>query len=133
MSENLSENSKPKLPRVMGFWDVLLFNIVTVLGPRWIAAAAHNGTSSITLWFLAAFLFFVPTALVIAELSTRFPQEGGLYVWTQEAFGEFAGFMAAWTYWMSNLPYFAAVLYFAAGSLLFAFPRGQHLADSNAY
>src|SRR5207245_2680331 len=43
----------------MGFWDVLLFNIATVLGPRWVAAAAHNGTSSISLWILAALLFFL--------------------------------------------------------------------------
>jgi len=38
-----------QLPKTMGFWDVLLFNIATVLGPRWVAAAAHNGTSSISL------------------------------------------------------------------------------------
>ena len=62
----------------MGFWDVLLFCIATVLGPRWIAAAARNGQSSISLWILAAILFFVPTALVVVELSTRFPEEGGL-------------------------------------------------------
>jgi len=37
----------------MGFWDVLLFNIATVLGLRWIAAAGHNGTSSISLWAIA--------------------------------------------------------------------------------
>jgi glutamate:GABA antiporter len=114
VSETPVENSKPKLPRVMGFWDVLLFNIVTVLGPRWIAAAAHNGTSSITLWFLAAFLFFVPTALVIAELSTRFPQEGGLYAWAKDAFGEFHGFVAGWTYWIYTLFYFPALLFASA-------------------
>ncbi|MGB8540550.1 MAG: APC family permease [Candidatus Acidiferrales bacterium] len=114
MSETPVENSKPKLPRVMGFWDVLLFNIVTVLGPRWIAAAAHNGTSSMSLWFLAAFLFFVPTALVIAELSTRFPQEGGLYAWAKDAFGEFHGFVAGWTYWIYTLFYFPALLFASA-------------------
>ena len=114
MSESPVENSKPKLPRVLGFWDVLLFNIVTVLGPRWIAAAAHNGTSSITLWFLAAFLFFVPTALVIAELSTRFPEEGGLYAWAKDAFGEFHGFVAGWTYWIYTLFYFPALLFASA-------------------
>ena len=114
MSEAASENAKPKLPRVMGFWDVLLFNIVTVLGPRWIAAAAHNGTSSISLWFLAALLFFVPTALVIAELSTRFPQEGGLYAWSKDAFGEFHGFVAGWTYWIYTLFYFPALLFASA-------------------
>jgi glutamate:GABA antiporter len=114
VSEIPAENSKPKLPRVMGYWDVLLFNIVTVLGPRWIAAAAHNGTSSITLWFLAAFLFFVPTALVIAELSTRFPEEGGLYAWAKDAFGEFHGFVAGWTYWIYTLFYFPALLFASA-------------------
>jgi glutamate:GABA antiporter len=107
-------DAKPRLPRVMGFWDVLLFNIVTVLGPRWIAAAAHNGTSSISLWFLAAFFFFVPTALVIAELSSRFPQEGGLYAWSRDAFGEFHGFVAGWTYWIYTLFYFPALLFASA-------------------
>ncbi len=98
----------------MGFWDVLLFNIVTVLGPRWIAAAAHNGTSSMSLWVLAAFLFFVPTALVIAELSTRFPEEGGLYAWSKDAFGEFHGFVAGWTYWIYTFFYFPALLFASA-------------------
>ena len=94
----------------MGFWDVLLFNIATVLGPRWIAAAAHNGTSSISLWVLAAVFFFVPTALVINELSSRFPEEGGLYVWSKEAFGDFHGFVAGWTYWVYTVFYFPGLL-----------------------
>ena len=39
-----SQDPKSQLRKTMGFWDVLLFNIATVLGPRWIAAAGHNGT-----------------------------------------------------------------------------------------
>jgi amino acid transporter len=75
VSQSVSElpDAKKQLRREMGFWDVLLFNIATVLGPRWVAAAAHNGTSSISLWVLAAALFFVPYGLVINELSSRFP------------------------------------------------------------
>ena len=102
--------TKPQFPRVMGFWDVLLFNIATVLGPRWIAAAAHNGASSISLWVIAAALFFVPTALVIVELSSRFPSEGGLYAWSKDAFGEFHGFVAGWTYWVYTFFYFPGLL-----------------------
>jgi len=98
------------LRRELGFMDVLLFNIATVLGPRWIAAAAHNGPSSISLWVLAAVLFFVPTALVIVELSTRFPSEGGLYVWTKEAFGDLHGFVAGWCYWIYTFFYFPGLL-----------------------
>src|SRR5437764_12842138 len=94
----------------MGFWDVLLFNIATVLGPRWVAAAAHNGAASISWWVLAALLFFVPSAMVINELSSRFPEEGGLYVWAKEAFGDFHGFVAGWNYWIYTVFYFPGLL-----------------------
>jgi amino acid transporter len=102
--------TKSQLRKAMGFWDVLLFNIATVLGPRWVAAAGHNGTSSISLWVLAAVFFFVPGALVINELSSRFPEEGGLYVWAREAFGPFHGFVAGWTYWIYTFFYFPGLL-----------------------
>jgi glutamate:GABA antiporter len=81
-----------------------------VLGPRWIAAAGHNGTSSISLWVIAALFFFVPGAFVINELSSRFPDEGGLYVWAKEAFGDFHGFVAGWTYWIYTVFYFPGLL-----------------------
>jgi glutamate:GABA antiporter len=122
-----------KLKRALGVRDVFLFYIVSSLSLRWIASAAAAGQSAITIWVLGFCGFFLPLAGCVLELSSRYPQEGGLYIWTREAYGDFAGFMAAWTYWMSNLPYFGAVLYFAASSLLFATPHGAHLADANAY
>lgn len=88
----------------------MLFNIATVLGPRWISAAGHTGTSSISLWVIAAVFFFVPGAFVINELSSRFPEEGGLYVWAKEAFGDFHGFVAGWTYWIYTVFYFPGLL-----------------------
>jgi amino acid transporter len=118
----------------MGFWDVLLFNIAAVLGPRWIAAAAHNGTSSLSLWALAAVFFFVPTALVITELSTRFPAEGGLYVWTREAFGDFHGFVAGWSYWVYSFFYFPGLL--VASAAMGAYVGGAshaYLANDRAF
>src|SRR5207244_11067492 len=98
----------------MGFWAVLFFNIATVLGPRWIAAAEHNGTSSISLWVTAATFFFLPMALIINELSSRFPEEGGLYVWSKAAFGDFHGFAAGWNYWIN-------IVYYSPGLLLASF------------
>src|SRR5258707_5614641 len=108
----------------MGFWDVLLFNVATVLGPRWIAAAAHNGTSSISLWVIAAILFFVPTAMVINELSSRFPEEGGLYVWAKEAFGDFHGFVAGWNYWIYTVFYFPGLLLASAAMSAYIIGEG---------
>ena len=68
------------------------------------------------------------------ELSSRYPQEGGMYIWTKRAFGEFPGFMTGWTYWTSNLPYFPAVLYFAASNALYIGPASwQSLANNKAY
>jgi len=109
-SATVTSDPKSQLRKTMGFWDVLLFNIATVLGPRWIAAAGHNGTSSISLWVIAALFFFVPGAFVINELSSRFPEEGGLYVWAKEAFGDFHGFIAGWTYWIYTVFYFPGLL-----------------------
>jgi amino acid transporter len=118
----------------MGLWDVLLFNIAIVLGPRWIAAAAHSGTSSISLWVLAAGLFFLPTALIIVELSTRFPSEGGLYVWSKEAFGDFHGFVAGWSYWTYTVFYFPSLLTASvAMSVFIGGPKYSWLADNRQY
>ena len=133
----MTNNSSPQtsqLRRTMGLWDVLLFNIAAVLGPRWIAAAAHNGTSSISLWVLAALLFFLPTALIIIELSTRYPAEGGLYVWSKEAFGDFHGFVAGWAYWVYTFFYFPGLLAASvAMSVYIGGPRYSHLADNKVY
>jgi glutamate:GABA antiporter len=125
---------KSQLRKTMGFWDVLLFNIATVLGPRWVAAAGHNGTSSISLWVIAAVFFFVPGALVINELSSRFPEEGGLYVWSKEAFGDFHGFIAGWTYWIYTVFYFPGLLLASASMSAYIFAgRGSELAQDRTF
>jgi len=103
----------------MGFRDLVLFYVITGISLRWIASAAAAGPSSIVIWVGAWFCFYTPLALSVLELSSRYPNEGGLYVWSKRAFGDFSGFMSAWTYWTSNLPYFPAVLYFAASNILF--------------
>jgi glutamate:GABA antiporter len=133
-STGSSANPIKQLRKEMGFWDVLFFNIATVLGPRWVAAAAHNGTTSISLWVLAALFFFVPTALVINELSSRFPNEGGLYVWSKEAFGDFHGFVAGWTYWIYTVFYFPGLLIASTAMSAYAVgPGGSELAQSRTF
>ena len=126
----------PNRPRqVMGFRDLLLFYVITGISLRWIATAAAAGPSSIVIWIGAWFCFYTPLALSVLELSSRYPSEGGLYVWSKRAFGDFSGFMSAWTYWTSNLPYFPAVLYFAASNILFMRESNwQHLSgNANFY
>ncbi len=109
----------PKLRRVLGFRDLTLFYIVTTLSPRWIATAAAAGPSALVIWVIAALGLFVPLVFTVLELSSRYPEEGGIYVWSKRAFGPFAAFMTGWTYWASNLPYLPGLLYFAAANALF--------------
>jgi len=117
---SIAEAEDPNRPkRVMGFRDLVLFYVVTGISLRWIATAAAAGAGSIVIWIGAWLTFYTPLALSVIELSSRYPDEGGLYVWSKHAFGDFSGFLSAWTYWTSNLPFFPAVFYFAASNALF--------------
>jgi amino acid transporter len=113
--------------RAMGFLDLVLFYVVTGISLRWIATAASAGPSAVVIWVGAWLAFYTPLALSVIELSSRYPQEGGLYIWSKRAFGDFAGFLCAWIYWTSNLPYFPAVLYFAFSNAIYM--RGQRWAQ----
>jgi len=118
----------------MGFRDLVFFYVITGISLRWIASAAAAGPSSIVIWIGAWLCFYTPLALSVLELSSRYPHEGGLYVWSKRAFGDFSGFMSAWTYWTSNLPYFPAVLYFAASNVLFMREANwQHLSGNATF
>ena len=122
------------LRRVLTFRDLFLFYIVTGFSLRWIATAAAAGPSAIVIWVIAALGLFVPLVFTVLELSSRYPEEGGLYVWSKRAFGPFAAFMTGWTYWGSNLPFFPALLYFAAANALFIGGASwQALAGNSTY
>jgi glutamate:GABA antiporter len=130
---SIADVGDPNRPRqVMGFRDLLLFYVITGISLRWIATAAAAGPSSIIIWIGAWLCFYTPLALSVLELSSRYPNEGGLYVWSKRAFGDFSGFMSAWTYWTSNLPYFPAVLYFAASNVLYMRQASWQHLSSNA-
>ena len=90
----------------MGFRDLILFYLVTGFSLRWIAQAAAAGPSSVIIWIIGALALYVPLVFTVLELSSRYPEEGGLYSWTRRAFGEFPGYLSGYLYWSSNLPYF---------------------------
>lgn len=120
--------------RALGLWDVVAMNIVAVVGLRWIARSARVGAPSVTLWVLACVVFFLPMALALIELSSRHPEQGGIYAWARRAFGPFHGFIVGWCMWVNNLFYFPSLLLFAAANLaLVAAPAGSALADDRLY
>src|SRR5438067_2655238 len=123
-----------QLRRALTFRDLVLFYVVATWSMRWIATAAAAGPSSLVAWVIAAAFLFVPLVFTVLELSSRYPDEGGMYVWSKRAFGPFAGFLTGWMYWVTNLPYFPGLLYFIAANALFmGGPDAQKLSTNSAY
>lgn len=130
----MNTNETNKLKKGMGLFDLVLFNIVAIVGLRWTAVAAGVGPSSIIMWVAAMILFFIPSALVVIELSSRFPDEGGIYVWTREAFGEFEGYMCGFCYWVNNLIYYPNLLIFVSSVFLYVGgSKFLHLEKNSLY
>ena len=91
-----------KLQRHFGRFDILFFLVCTIVGVDTIAAIAGAGGEAFTWTLIYAVIFFVPQALLFAELGTAFPQEGGPYFWTRLAFGRLAGAVNNFLYWVTN-------------------------------
>ena len=124
----------PGFIRALGLGDVVLMNIVAVVGLRWIARGARTGPASVTLWVLACVAFFVPLAAAVAELASRYPDQGGVYAWVRRAFGAGHGFICGWCLWVNNLFYFPSLLLFGAeNAIAIGGDRWQWLATSRLY
>jgi glutamate:GABA antiporter len=93
---------RKKLQRHFGRFDILFFLICTIVGVDTIATVAQGGGQAFTWMMIFAVVFFVPQALLFAELGSAFPQEGGPYYWTRLAFGHLAGAVNNFLYWITN-------------------------------
>ena len=93
---------RAKLQRHFGRYDILFFLICTIVGVDTIASVASSGGEAFTWMVVLAVLFFVPQALLFAELGSAFPQEGGPYFWTRLAFGRLVGAVNNFLYWITN-------------------------------
>jgi amino acid transporter len=127
----MTTKSEQTFIRALGLWDIVAMNIVAVVGLRWIARSARLGAPSVSLWLLACLVFFIPLALALIELSSRHPEQGGIYAWVRRAFGPLHGFVAGWCMWVNNLFYFPSLLLFAAANL--ALLVGPDLVDDRLY
>jgi amino acid transporter len=117
----------------LGLWDVVAMNIVAIVGLRWIARSARLGAPSVTLWILAWLVFCIPLALALIELSSRHPEQGGIYAWVRRAFGPLHAYLAGWCMWVNNLFYFPSLLLFAAANFALAIGSGAELAENRWY
>jgi len=121
------------LRRSLGLFDVTLFFVVATTNLQWIATAAAGGPSSLVVWVIGGLALFVPLAIAVVFLSSRYPEAGGLYAWSKRAFGPAAGFMTGWTYWTGTVIYFPGLLYFTAGNALYLGGSASAAHGSPAY
>lgn len=127
----LAAQETPHLRRVLGRWDLVLLFVVAIVNLNVVPTIAANGGVTVWLWILALVLFFWPQAIAVVELSHRYPEEGGVYLWTKRVFGDFHGFLSGWCYWTNNIFYVPTVLlYFVGISVYVAGPRARTLADN---
>ena len=87
------------LRKELGLTDLVLMQIMYVVGAGWVGTAAKLGSSHTVFWLLAIAFYYLPQAAVVIFLARLMPLEGGLYQWTSIALGRFAGFMIAWNLW----------------------------------
>jgi glutamate:GABA antiporter len=120
-----------ELPRTMRLRDLVLLNVVGIVSLRWLATSAAAGPSVLTLWVLAALLFFLPLGLAVSYLSARYPHQGGVYAWTKSAYGEGHGFLCGWCYWVNNLLYYPNLLIASSVMATYAIGRGGSGLESN--
>jgi amino acid transporter len=88
------------LRRELGVSDLVLTQILFIVGLPWVGVAAKLGPSHVVFWLVATVLFYVPSALVVIYLNRLMPLEGGLYQWAKIGFNDLVGFLVAWNLWL---------------------------------
>src|SRR3954447_19496756 len=104
----------------LGLRDLVLTQIVFVVGGSWVGTAAKLGSSQAAYWLLAILLFYVPVAAVVIFLNRILPLEGGLYQWAKFGFNEFTGFIVAWNLWLLGITVMAGTGLVIATSCYYA-------------
>ena len=94
------EAHSASLRKELGTRDLVLTQILFIVGLAWIGVAGKLGPSHVVLWVLAIVLFYLPSAAVVIYLNRLMPLEGGLYQWAKLGFNETVGFMLAWNLWL---------------------------------
>jgi glutamate:GABA antiporter len=102
--ENVSlVTQQDQLKKELGLRDLVLTQIVFVVGTSWVGTAAKLGSSQTVYWLLAILLFYLPVAAVVIYLNRLMPLEGGLYQWAKFGFNDFMGFIVAWNLWLLGI------------------------------
>jgi amino acid transporter len=111
--------------------DLILAQILCVVGSTWVGVAAKLGRAHVVFWVVSMLLFYLPLAAVVIYLNRLLPLEGGLYQWAKAGFGEMAGFLTAWNLWVYAVIVVGAIVFVVPTELGYMLgPSGSWLASS---
>jgi len=97
------ESRSAVFKKELGLFDLVLTQVVFVVGTVWVGWAAKLGNHQMAFWLLAIVTFYLPLAAVVIFLNNRMPLEGGVYQWAKLAFNDFVAFMVAWNLWVFGI------------------------------
>ncbi|HEY3137439.1 MAG TPA: APC family permease [Blastocatellia bacterium] len=100
LEEQRVEQRSAVFKKELTLTDLVLTQILFIVGLPWIGVAAKQGPSHVVLWLAAMLLFYIPSAVVVIYLNRMMPLEGGLYQWAKLGFNETFGFLVAWNLWL---------------------------------
>ncbi|HEY3738463.1 MAG TPA: APC family permease [Bryobacteraceae bacterium] len=121
------------LKRELGLTDLVLAQILFLVGLTNFGNSAKLGPSHVVFWLAAIVLFYIPQAMVVIHLNSWRPLEGGVYQWVRSAFGEFAGFLIAWNLWIYAMFLMSEIGLTMVTNLAYAIgPSAIWIAESNA-
>jgi len=103
----------------LSVFGLVMINVIAIDSLRTLPMGAEYGFSLVFYYLLAALTFFLPTALVAAELATGWPETGGIYIWVREAFGKKIGFMTIWMQWFYNVCWYPTIMSFIAATMAY--------------
>lgn len=122
----------PKLKKELGLTDLVLAQVLCVVGSAWVGVAAKLGNAHVGFWLTAMLLYYLPLAAVVTCLNREMPLEGGLYQWAKLGFGEFLGFLTAWNLWAYAVVCVASILFVVPTDISYMIGAGAEWLPGNA-
>lgn len=119
------------IKKTLSVFGLVMINVIAIDSLRTLPMSAEYGFSLVFYYLVAALMFFLPVALVAAELATGWPETGGIYVWVREAFGKKVGFVTIWLQWFYNICWYPTIMSFIAATL--AYCINPALVNDKAY
>ncbi len=108
-----------KQKKVLNLFSLMMIASAFGISIRNLPVFAKTGMEMIFFGIVTVIIFYLPIALVSAELATGWPKMGGVAVWVKEAFGKKWGFVAIWLQWIYMNIGVIAMLYFISGTIAY--------------